>query len=340
MGQRRGDSADSVSLVRVPRTTPAVGPKVSVLLPTHNRPDVLRYAILSVLWQKERDFELLIVGDGCSEDTRAVVAELDDPRIRWFDLPKAPLSGYANRNVALREAKGRFVAYAQDDDIWFPDHLGQLLSTLEAAGAEWGYSRPIWCTPEGLFAPLAINLTNADELTHFLSVENNIPSNCVMHTRSALERAGFWPEDVSRTSDWVLWGRIIPGGGKPVAYCMTPTTIHFRSTARKGDVAAVHRVEEIARGAEWWPKECWIAVPAGTPEQKLVFEAIESAGQAYVEGVRAAVARVLDRLAWSAVFPPAATWHSAAEGRDPPAGLRNQWIKALARLRELGAPRQ
>src|SRR5262249_10912323 len=154
------------------------------------------YAIRSVLWQTEADLELLIVGDGCGDDTRSVIRSFHDPRIRSFDFPKAPLSGYANRNRVLRQARGRYVAYAQDDDIWFPDHLSQLITAIESARTEWCYSRPLWCTPEGVFVPFAVNLKNADELDWFFNSQNHIPSCCVLHTRIALERVGFWPEDI------------------------------------------------------------------------------------------------------------------------------------------------
>src|SRR5438094_3337882 len=114
--------------------------KFSILTPTHNRADVLAFAIRSVMAQTETDWELFIVGDGCTDNTAAVVAEFNDPRIRWLDLPKGPGFGYRNRNLAFRQMRGHYVALLGHDDIWLPDHLTLLSHGLEQSGAEWAYS--------------------------------------------------------------------------------------------------------------------------------------------------------------------------------------------------------
>src|ERR1700688_5046943 len=149
-----------------------MAPQYSVLLPTHNRSELLRFAILSVLGQTEGDFELLIVGDGCTDNSAAVVASFADPRIRWFDLPKAPHFGYANRNIALKEATGEYIAFVADDDLVFSDHLALLAATLDKSGAEWAYSRPLWVTTDGIVVPFSGNLLNPDELDIFLTEGN------------------------------------------------------------------------------------------------------------------------------------------------------------------------
>jgi glycosyltransferase involved in cell wall biosynthesis len=286
-----------------------MAPRVSILLPTHNRPDVLGYSIQSVLSQTEADFELLVVGDGCADDTREVIARFSDPRLRWFDLPKAPLSGYANRNIVLRQTESRYVAYAQDDDIMFPDHIAKLIATLEASGDDWAYSRPVWFSPDGFILPLSMNLRNADELAHFMTTENYIPSSYVMHRRDALERVGYWPEDVARMADWACWRRINETSisGRP-GYCADATTLHFRARWRDRDNPPVMRLAEIAHSASWWPPACKLEIPSGTLEQRIFFEMLSAAPGACVNRIRAAIPEINDRLAWGTMALAAQTW--------------------------------
>ena len=277
-------------------------------MPTHNRADVVGYAIASVLQQTESDFELLVVGDGCTDDTAQVVAGFGDERIRWYDLPKAPHFGYANRNVALRDAAGELVAFAAHDDLLFPDHLELLSSAIDETGADWLYSRPLWVSTDGVIVPYCTNLTNADELDDFLNVCNTIPASCVLHRRSCFERSGYWPEDVSVAADWQFWIRIINDASK-IHYLPTPTTLHFSATWRKSRHSSASEVETMlatADAAPWWPSSLSHNVGADQTEQGVIFAAMSATGGDWSTLARQDIERVIDRLAWDAIRSPQA----------------------------------
>lgn len=106
--------------------------RFTVLIPTFDNGPTLRYAILSVLQQTERDLELFVVGDGAPPETHELVVELQrtDPRIRYFDNPKGARHGEAHRDAALCEATGDAVCYLSDDDVWLPHHLSTMGTML------------------------------------------------------------------------------------------------------------------------------------------------------------------------------------------------------------------
>lgn len=281
----------------------AAKPRFSILLPTHNRADVLGLAIASVLAQTEPDFELLIVADGCTDSTLDVIAEFKDPRIRLFDLPKAPHFGYANRNIALSEAKGRLIAYMAHDDLLLPDHLELMGNLLDSSNVSWGYSRPLWVSTDGIVVPFCVNLNLSDERQYFLEQHNTIPASCVVHTRGALERAGFWPEDIASAADWELWKRIIKDGSGNIAFLRKPTTLHFSAnwkSSRHSRMKEVQTLLSIADHAEWWPDI--LRYPSKEkPEQVLLWNAIKSGKNAWTCDFREAIDTVIDRIAWMAI---------------------------------------
>lgn len=276
-------------------------PRFSILMPTHSRVDVIGHAIQSVLGQTEQDFELLVAGDGCAEGTGEVVSGFRDPRIRFFDLPKAPYFGYANRNVALREARGAAIAFASDDDLLFPDHLEQLGRLLDR-GSKFAYSQALWVSTDGIMAPLLPNLEFADEFRIFTESHNSIPANCVVYRADSLPHLDVWPEDVSVAADWELWRRIIRENPRSrVAYCRAPTVLHFsarRKNSRHSSMPPFAAMLDIADKVDWWPSDLRVAVPEGSTEQAAVAALMQADLPGWMARIRLASADLVARLAW------------------------------------------
>ena len=103
-------------------------PEVSVILPTHQRRELVKHAIASVLSQTYRDFELIVVDDGSTDGTSEAVAPLAN-RIRYVWQPNRGAS--AARNAGVHLAGGAIVAFLDSDDRWLPDHLETLVTMLE-----------------------------------------------------------------------------------------------------------------------------------------------------------------------------------------------------------------
>jgi glycosyltransferase involved in cell wall biosynthesis len=114
-------------------------PLVSVAIATYNRSELLiERALTSVLSQTYKNLDIVIVGDCCTDDTEARVAQVRDPRIRFFNLPRRTdypsdpaqrwlVAGSVPSNMALDLARGHWVAHLDDDDVFTPDHIDVLL---------------------------------------------------------------------------------------------------------------------------------------------------------------------------------------------------------------------
>ncbi|MDX1614006.1 MAG: glycosyltransferase family A protein [Candidatus Promineifilaceae bacterium] len=105
-------------------------PLVSVIVPTHNRPQFLRDALESVVQQKFSDFEVLVVDDGSQPPAQPIVESLADPRLRYFYQDQRGRSHA--RNLGLRHAEGEFIALLDDDDWFLEDKLALQVDYLRA----------------------------------------------------------------------------------------------------------------------------------------------------------------------------------------------------------------
>ena len=132
---------------------PEESPLVSVMIPTHNRGKLLVERTLpSVFGQTYRNYEIVIAGDCCTDDTEERVRRLNDPRIRFTNLPKRGrqprqvkarwlISGSYAMNHAFRHVWGKWLAPLDDDDVFTPDHIESLLRLAQRGHHELAYGR-------------------------------------------------------------------------------------------------------------------------------------------------------------------------------------------------------
>ena len=141
--------AERVQVMKKLSQTTAMAPLVSIVLPTHNRARTLGQAIVSVLDQSFRDFELIVVDDHSSDDTDAQLERFrTDPRVRLVCSVRHGCA--AARNVGVKMAEGRYIAFQDSDDEWLPGKLEKSISVLEAdPQASVVYTDLIWINHEG-----------------------------------------------------------------------------------------------------------------------------------------------------------------------------------------------
>jgi FkbM family methyltransferase len=191
--------------------SPSTTPKVSVIVPTHNRPDRLQEALRSILDQTFQDFEIIVVNDN-GVDVEHVIDRLAAKQ-RLVHLRHPANRGLAAaRNTGLRFASGKYIAFLDDDDIFFPDHLETLVSFLETSDHRVAYTDAYRATEEwvdGRYVvtrrdvPFSVNWDN----DHIL-VENFVPVLCFMHEHSCGIAAGDFDETLTTHEDWDYWIRL------------------------------------------------------------------------------------------------------------------------------------
>jgi glycosyltransferase involved in cell wall biosynthesis len=159
-------------------------PLVSVIIPTYNWSTVLPYSIGSVLRQEFTQLEVLVIGDGCTDNSEAVVKGIGDKRVRWLNLPANTGHQTGPNNEGLRLARGSVIAYLGHDDLWLPHHLTCLLAALKG-GADVAYGVTKLIGPEGKFFGIS-PVPQAYQRGMWL------PPTGLIHHRKVTDAVGGW----------------------------------------------------------------------------------------------------------------------------------------------------
>jgi glycosyltransferase involved in cell wall biosynthesis len=188
------------------------GPVVSVIIPTYNRPQYLHQAMASVLRQSYRHLQIIVINDG-GVDISNIVNSFRDPRLILIDR-RENLGKAHSLNEALDRADGKYVAYLDDDDLYYPNHIETLVNTLEhQTDCRIAYSDfyKAYCRvlPDGRRQALSkVVKVSRDFDRFFMLYFNHVLHVCLMHCRDLIERTGPYNEQLNVLIDWDMTRRL------------------------------------------------------------------------------------------------------------------------------------
>ncbi|MGE5294668.1 MAG: glycosyltransferase [Solirubrobacterales bacterium] len=206
------DVADGMSPWSFRGGTGRRGPLVSILLPTHNRRWCLPEALASVLQQTYRNLEVFVVRDG-GEDVADVVRSFGDPRVIFIDRKENRGKPYS-LNEALQRTNGKYVAYLDDDDRYYPHHVETLVEALETrSDAQAAYSDLYKTYYETRSGGERFVLSKQVEISRdfdrfFMMYFNHVLHVSLMHRRDLLDKTGLYNENLNILIDWDMTRRL------------------------------------------------------------------------------------------------------------------------------------
>jgi glycosyltransferase involved in cell wall biosynthesis len=230
-------------------------PEISIILPTRNRWGRLSRTLAGALRQEGVDFEVVVVDDASTDVTPLRLARLNDPRVRV--IRHAERQGVSrSRNEAIAAARGAWLAFLDDDDLWAPDKLAKQVQAASATRATFAYSAAL-VVNEVLNVLQVAAAPDPVTLRRELLVRNAIPGGCsnLIALASAVRAVGCFDPKLSVLADWDLWIRLAMAGTGAacpealVAYVRHPESMV--SAGRNDVIAEVdHLVEKHRLAAE------------------------------------------------------------------------------------------
>lgn len=198
-------------------TSAQSAPRVSVVIPCHNRADTIVEAIRSVLEQTYGDLEVIVVDDASTDDTVAVVEAMGEARVRVAHNP-GPRGPSAARNCGVALSDAPWIAFQDSDDIWLPDKLAAQMAQLEDSPFVASYcgmlikadTQPGTPTQDRVPHPDTAPLSG--DILPSLTQGSYISTQMLVIRRDVFDAVGGFDADLSALVDWELMLRVAQEG--------------------------------------------------------------------------------------------------------------------------------
>jgi glycosyltransferase involved in cell wall biosynthesis len=226
---------------------------VSVVIPTVARPTLVLRAVHSALQQTFRDLEVIVIANRSEKESLDALESISSPQLRLVLLPRQ-VDGSRARNEGVHAARGEWVAFLDDDDLWVPEKLEKQLDAAQMSTA----SDPIIAckvtarTPEGEFIwprklpsePLSEYLLARDSLR---KGEGLLQTSTLLARKSLLLKIGF-QEGLNKHQDWDWLLRAINVPGVKIEFVDEPLAIWDLGQSR----------DSVSRNQDWQDSLTWI----------------------------------------------------------------------------------
>lgn len=226
-------------------------PLISIVLPLYNGRAHVAETLASLAAQTIQDAELIVVDDGSTDDSAALVQEMCNasasPILQRLTLVRQANQGVAGaRNAGIAQARGRWIAFVDQDDLWLPHKLERQLQDLAAKpNAQWHYSAFVRFYNDGREVVRATGSADRMETwRRLLGGDLFIPPATAMVSRTACEAIGGFDAALSPTDDWDFFLKLV--ARYDVAYC-PECLVRFRSHAHSTGKRQRRRIFELQR---------------------------------------------------------------------------------------------
>jgi len=177
---------------------------VSIIMPSFNTAQYIKESILSVMNQTYANWELIIVDDCSIDDTDKIVGSINDDRIRYLKNKKN--SGAAvSRNRALKEAKGRWIAFLDSDDLWMPEKLEKQISFMKKNNYSFSYTNYEEIDVES--KRTGVKVTGPKKITKS-GMLNYCWSGCLTVMFDATKVGLIQIKDIKKNNDYAMWLKV------------------------------------------------------------------------------------------------------------------------------------
>ena len=187
--------------------------KISVIIPTFNRGNLIGNSITSVLNQTYKNLEVIVVDDGSTDNTKAEIDKFKDERIRYIKLENNT-GGSNARNIGIKEATGKYISFQDSDDIFHPEKLEKQINNIINKNCNLDFCKinVIFNSSYNHYVPCKSqeeNILKGNIFTELISKGNFISTQAILVNKNFIKKF-YFDNNIPRMQDYDLILRMIP----------------------------------------------------------------------------------------------------------------------------------